>query len=1016
MNINLWEIPELTEINRLPARSHLFPYKSPEEARSYDPAKSDWVLSLNGEWDFQLFNSPSEAFAGLGKVFPNQGKIQVPSNWTLQGYDKPHYTNIEMPFKNKPPYVPEENPTGLYKTNFELKSDWQKRRSILHIGGAESCTLVYLNNSFVGLAKDSRLPSEFDLTEFLKEGSNSLEIIVVRWSDGSYLEDQDHWWMAGIYREVYLYSVDRVRIQDVFVTTPLSKDFQSGKIQIKTQLDYLEDPVDQAYTVKQTLLDHDKEILSKEITVHPCYRNSYYESVLIEEIQNPKLWSDEEPNLYELVIELIDPEGVSIETIATKIGFKDISFNEGQMLLNGKPTLIKGVNRHDHDPKTGKTIDRESMLSDILLLKKFNFNAVRTSHYPNDSLWYSLCDEYGILVMDEANLEAHDNYTSICRSHRWSQAFLERGKRMVIRDKNHACIFSWSLGNESGYGINHDSMADWIRNYDPSRMVHNEGAVKHHWTQWQGNRYNQGGERSNDFHGPMYPSIQELEEHGKNSKDPRPFIMCEYSHAMGNSNGCLKEYWDTIYKYKNLQGGFIWDWVDQGLLEFTEEGEAYYTYGGDYGDEPNDVNFNINGMIWPDRTPHPSMFEFKRLVQPVRINKSKNNAGAFEIFNDFQFINLPPIQMHWKIEIDGVVTSSGQERLPKLAPQKSFDWEIPKHNTEEALTHMIILHFKLLEPTLWCDAGHEIAIHEEELPKVTPKSYPTLSLSNPWTQNSKNSYSSGNLEITFDEIHDLNEIKLDGLPAITKNHGAFFMRALTDNDGVKLKEEQWQNDWKAMGRWNLKGVFDMVCKPISSHKNNLTFTSDFELKASKVESPISYKKEIELNESGILINHYFDIPEELEDLPRIGTRLEINKKFHQMKWLGRGPYESYTDRKFGTLLSSYSSTVQDRYVPYILPQEHGNIVDLYKLELTNDTGKGLLFSSLQSFSANVSQFSVENILKAKHTFDLKPADTIQLHLDLAQRGLGTHSCGPDTLDSYKLKSGKHQFSYLISSI
>ena len=446
--MKLWELPEITEINRLPARSNLYPYSSEEKARDYNPQSSEWVICLNGIWEFDLFNNVEDAFCAVDNNRVLDNTIEVPSNWTLQGYDKPHYTNVQMPFTNNPPYVPEDNPTGVYSTKFSLPKDWCGRRTIINIGGAESCLFLYLNGVFVGMGKDSRLPSEFELTQYLQEGENTIKVIVIRWSDASYVEDQDHWWMAGIYRDVHLYSVSEVRVRDIFAKTRLEKNYEVAEISVETQLDFAKDPETNVHRVTARLYEINKlgsPIVVGESFVDGSYRKSYYESHIKMNIHSPKLWSDEEPNLYELVIELADHDGRVIEVTALKIGFKDVEFKDGQLLLNGKPTLIKGVNRHDHDPLTGKTISRESMMQDILLLKQFNFNAVRTCHYPNDSLWYSLCDEYGILIMDEANIESHANYTTLCRSHRWTNCFMEKNQKIQDHLLCVSILMQWAI-------------------------------------------------------------------------------------------------------------------------------------------------------------------------------------------------------------------------------------------------------------------------------------------------------------------------------------------------------------------------------------------------------------------------------------------------------------------------------------------------------------------------------------------------------------------------------------------
>ncbi|MEM1208951.1 MAG: glycoside hydrolase family 2 TIM barrel-domain containing protein, partial [Planctomycetota bacterium] len=567
----LWQTPELTQMGRLPGRSSLIPYASAASASRQVRARSPWFLSLDGEWRFKLFDRPEAVPAkAVTPALSDRGwdKLPVPSNWTQHGHSHPIYTNVVMPFENDPPRVPADNPTGVYRRWFDLPESWHGRRIVLNVGGAESVLCLWVNGQWAGMSKDSRLPSEFNITDLLQAGRNHVTATVIRWSDASYIEDQDQWWLGGIYREVFLYSQDHAYVEDVHARPRLNKDWESGRIEVDVKLNFTSEPPQAVHVVAKLLTPEGEPArsLGKPVAIDREYHRHRNTASFSADLRNVAPWSAEAPNLYTLLVSLHPDDGKgkpakrAIEHTACRVGFRNVEIRDRKLLINGQAVMIRGVNRHEHDPETAKALSTESMVRDIQLMKRHNFNAVRNAHYPNDRRWYELCDEYGLYVMDEANVEAHDNYATICRDPRWRQAFLDRAVNMVTRTKNHPSVIAWSLGNESGYGENHDAMADWIRRYDPSRPLHYEGAVRARWIQ----RLNVeiGGDRhANDFFGPMYPRVQQLIDWANRNNDPRPCIPCEYSHAMGNSNGTLREYWEAFEKYDGLQGGFIWEWI-----------------------------------------------------------------------------------------------------------------------------------------------------------------------------------------------------------------------------------------------------------------------------------------------------------------------------------------------------------------------------------------------------------------------------------------------------------------------
>ena len=616
--IREWEDPRFVERNKEPAHATLIPYSNEEEALA--GGDSPWVKSLNGDWKFKLVDRPENAPEGFSAPdFADEqwDTIPVPSNWQLQGYDKPIYTNIKYPFPADPPRVPEENPTGLYRLNFTLPEEWEGREIFIHFGGVDSAFYLWVNGTEVGYSQGSRLPAEFDITPYLQPGNNLLAVQVMRWSSGTYLEDQDMWWLSGIFRDVYLFATPKLHIRDFAVQTPLDETYTDGTLQVRVKLRNYGETDHGPATVELKLYDADRkpvfqQSVAKSVEQVPRWQEEVLD--IAEPVSQPRLWSAEDPYLYTLVLLLKDSQGKVIEAERVRVGFRQVDIKDGKILINGRPVLFKGVDRHEHDERRGKAITEETMIADIKLMKQFNFNAVRTSHYPNQPRWYELCDEYGLYVIDEADIECHGlvnhgpNYKiEPANDPDWLTAIMDRGIRMVERDKNHPCIFMWSMGNEAGLGPNFEALAAWIHANEPTRPVHYEGTTS-----------DPSGKISScvDLVSVMYPALERLRALAQDPEDDRPVLMCEYNHAMGNSNGNLKEYWDLIRSEERLIGGFIWDWVDQGLLKTSEDGQEYWGYGGDFGDEINDLNFCINGVISPDRTPIPVCGNAARYSNP----------------------------------------------------------------------------------------------------------------------------------------------------------------------------------------------------------------------------------------------------------------------------------------------------------------------------------------------------------------------------------------------------------------
>lgn len=1027
-----WEIPELTSINRLPARASLVPYPTVTSARRGTPNHSSRYRSLNGIWSFRLFDRP-EAVLGPDRLSAigaadSWEQIAVPGNWTMQGYDRPHYTNVVMPFTNDPPRVPELNPTGLYHTAFTLPSSWLRRRTVLHFDGVESCFYVHCNGCFVGMSKDSRLAAEFDLTPFLVTGENELDVVVIRWSDGSYVEDQDHWWMAGIYRDVYLYSTGAHYLEDVHVNADLDEAYVHGRLRVYAKLNCSVDPgADAEFGITVQMYDPaGKAVLARPAAgkVSGSYRRQGYSVTLERRINRPRQWSAESPALYTVVVGLHDERNRRVEYTSCRIGFRRVEVRDRQLLINGRPVFIKGINRHEHDDRTGKTISRERMVQDIRLLKQFNFNAVRTAHYPNHPLWYDLCDQYGIYVVDEANIESHANYSTLCRDPRWAQSFFERGTRMVCRDRNHPCVIMWSLGNESGYGENHDRIADWIRSADPTRPLHHEGALKRSWSQ-RGNDFESGGERANDIINPMYPHVRELVQFGRRRRTQRPFIMCEYSHAMGNSNGNLAEYWDAIYRYQGLQGGFIWDWVDQGIRKETADGEPYWGYGGDFGDEPNDLNFCINGMVWPDRSPHPAMYEFKKLAQPLMVTAGNLQRGQVKVTNRDAFVASDWLECQWTLNIDGRTVQRGTLGPVNVAPGATREYLVPVkppelHPREECL---LTLRFITREKLAWAPRGHEVAWEQFALPcrrrgsRRAARKRTRIELHQTDSLATVAAPATGLEAVVECGSGRIRTLDFAGEALLVSGPELCILRGWLDNDGIKGRPEQWSAAGKPLGRWHAAG-YDalapelLTCRLTQRPRGGVLLQTEHRYATRLAGRFIRHGQTCLFRPDGSVgLRHRFTVDPELPDVPRLGVRMVLPAGFEELEWFGPGPHETYQDRRRGARVDRYRSTVTDQYVPYIVPQEHGNKVAVRWLSLRCPSGHGFLLAGRPRISVNASHLMAEDLIAAHHTCDLAMRPETYLHVDWNQRGLGTASCGPDTLDRYLIPPGTYHLAF-----
>ncbi len=1025
-HIHEYENPAIVGVNREPPRAAFLPHPSRESALSCEYLESPWKRSLNGPWKFKLVRKPSEAPSDFHKPeFDDTGwdEIEVPSNWQLLGYDIPIYLNVRYPFPPNPPYVPkDDNPTGLYRRRFSLDESIEGRRVFLVFEGVNSAFYVWVNGHYVGFSKDSRTPAEFDITPYVRRGENLLAVKVLRWSDGSYLEDQDMWRLSGIYRDVYIYTAPEVRIRDFFVKTRFDSRYVDATLEVLVKVKNYSSSERSGFAVELELLDADgKPVLDKPLTrwVNPLKPGEEVYITFSSGIHNPRKWSAEDPYLYNLLLTLKEGEGRVLEVVREYVGFRQVEVRDGQVLINGVPVLFKGVNRHEHDPVKGHAVPKEVMEKDVLLMKSFNFNAVRTSHYPNHPYWYHLCDKYGLYVIDEANIECHGlaNFRHLplknepANNPEWLPAFMDRVMRMVERDKNHACVVMWSLGNESGYGFNHAAAAEWIRSYDPTRIIHYEGATHAYWALGY-------IPKCVDVIGVMYPTLEFLDWLATELKDERPVVMTEYAHAMGNSLGNFKEYWELIRRRRRLVGGFIWDWVDQGILK-EEKSVRYFAYGGDFGEKDHDGNFCINGIVFPDRTPHPAVWECKRVQQPVEAEPLDLERGEFRIENRFDFLRLDEaVEIYWEVKADGRVLQSGKAQTPAIEPHKSGEVSIPYKlpEPEPGTEYWLILRYKLARDFPWAKKGFEVGWSQFKLP-VKPGEQAPLEVARMPTL--KLEESAGTVRVTGSDF----ELALDkstmsfsyvsGGKLLVKGFNPLEVwRAPTDND---------EGGWMARMsmRWREAGLNRV------QHTVRWIRAAQLAPQVAQIEAGIrteapdtklgftSTLRFVVYGNGDVKLSIDVHPDERLPPLPRAGFTVQLPKAFSNVTYYGRGPHENYVDRKFGAAIDVYSTTVDEMFVPYLKPQECGNRCDVRWVAVRDDEGYGVLAIAENLMEISAHRCTPHDLEAAKHPPEIKWREDVYLHLDYKQRGLGGASCGPDTLPQYEIMPEPFSFGVVL---
>ncbi len=1027
--------PAVQHINRLPARATSWPFPDFAAALNGDLGGNPFYRSLNGVWQFRLMESPADVPSRFWEEAGDHwDEMPVPSNWQMNGYDRPHYTNVRYPIPADPPRVPEKNPVGLYVRTFDLPESWASRPVYVRFEGVDSALYVWVNGKQVGFSKVPHMPAEFDLTRVVEPGLNTIAVQVFKWSDGTYLEDQDMWRLSGIFRDVHLYTTGRNAAYDISVTTSITdaEDPSHGaEVGLRVKLTNWTDGAHSG-SVRATLLDADGvEVGSSDLggpADIPAMGSHEAQGTIV--VRDARLWTAETPYLYRLIVTVNDERGDTLEARSLNVGIREVSISDGALLVNGKPIKIRGVNRHESDPVYGHAVTYESMVRDIALMKQHNINAVRTSHYPDDPRWYDLCDRYGIYVIDEADLEAHGAYALGDWSHfakdpDWRDAFLDRAERMVERDKNHPSVIMWSLGNESGYGPNHDAMAEWMHQRDPSRPVHYCEA----WTDGVPSEVT-------DVVSCMYPTVERLAAEGKGKSGPRPFIMCEYAHAMGNGPGNLKEYWDTIRASRQLIGGCVWEWCDHGILQADDEGEAYYAYGGDFGEYPHDGNFCIDGMVFPDRTPSPSLIEYKKVLEPVAVVDWDADTGRAVIENRYDHLTLDHLTASWRLMEDGSPVRFGTMPLPSVAAGERAEISLPVPTSASHRDRLVDVSFRLACATEWAEAGHEIAWAQLPLPGAAQPSgdqsdVAQASRLQTHVAQASRLQSSESVPLECGRDHDevwvkgadfeLAFSKAEGIPTRWVAGGLSLLdrgpkpnlwRAPIDNDNWIVN--RWREHALDRLEMNVEEM-EVTRRPpdAATALIGVRFTLSAPARKPIVRGSVTYS----VDAAGTLEMTYRMQPEtDLEALPRMGVQMRLPFDMRRVTWYGLGPHENYIDRNESARLGRWTADVDDLYVPYIFPQENGGRSEVRWAAITNDHGHGLLAMASPTMTLTALPFTTEALDAAKHTHELRVADSVIVSLDHAVCGLGSASCGPRPLDQYILRPVETTFTFRLRPI
>lgn len=1008
---NDWENPLVFQINKEVPKATFLPYADESTAIADDYITSPYYQNLNGYWKFNWVPSPDDRPLDFFRESFDASRwkeIRVPSNWEISGYGIPIYHNMVYPHGLNAPNIPhKDNPVGSYLRKFEVPASWDGRRIYLHFASGTAAMYVWVNGEKVGYSEVTKSPAEFDITKYARKGINSLAVEVYRWSDGSYLEDQDFWRLSGIANDVYLYSTAQLRIADFFAHPDLDAEYKNGLLSVDVKLENFQARALKDQVVEVTLLDENNIKIITQITELEVPANGFANTVITKKVTAPKLWTAETPNLYTLLLTLKDENGTIIEATSCKIGFRKIEIKDGQLLVNGQHILIKGTNIHEIDDIEGQHVGKELMMKDISIMKQNNLNAVRMSHYPHCVDWYKLCDKYGLYLVDEANLESHGfgyGKENPAYHEEWFEAHKDREYRLVERDKNHPSVIIWSMGNECSNGPVFQDIYKWIKQRDPSRPVHFEQAG-------QGN--------NTDIVCPMYPGIDYMKSYASKPQT-KPFIMCEYAHGMGNSTGNFQEYWDIIESSKHMQGGFTWDWVDQGLYNRDENGKGYWAYGGDLGSEEyhNDENFCANGLVAPDRTPHPGLFEVKKAYQYIQFRVKNLNDGVISVKNMYDFTNLNNYHFKWELVKNGKKEVEGKFDLDLASKtEKNVQLSLPALQFAPGTEYFINVYAYSNNATEVIPAGHEVAreqlaFNQNEYfkPMVIGNNKPIVT-----TQNNRIKIVAGKVTLNFNkERGTLDGYSVNGKNLIEQGPEINFWRGPTDNDfgnGMQRKS----NIWRSAGEnKSVKGV------KVEEDGSTVSITVQYLLTDIASDYTITYT----VNSDGALrvYAEYHAGPNKLPEMPRFGILFTLPLEYDNFSYYGRGPWENYSDRKFSSFLGEYQLKVSKQVMPYVRPQEFANRTDVRWLTLSNANGQGIRVDGLQPLSVSAlnnrpEDFDPGMTKKQQHPKDVFKRFKVTLAVDLAQRGVGgDDSWGRLPHEPFRLLGKTYKYGFVISPI
>ena len=1014
-----WQDATVTHINRMPMTAHYLPFTSEngalaqlkmDDARRFQlNTQNERRRSLDGVWKFKLVKNPSLALTDFFKTSYNVNdwqNINVPGSWELQGFDAPIYTDVTYPFKANPPFVPQDyNPVGHYVHEFTVPENWKGMDVIMDFEGVESAFYLWINGKMVGYSEDSRLPAHFNISKFLKKGKNRLAMKVFRFSDGSYLEGQDYWKYSGIERNVFIQARPKSRMNDYVLGNKLINQYKDGNFTLDVNM--LNPQKGQKVEVK--VLSATGKSLFKQIQsiTSPADTLIHFEKLL----KSVQPWSAESPYLYTLVINTTDRNGRVEESVAQPFGFRTIEMKNGQLLVNGVAITIKGVNRQEHNAVHGRTLSIGEMVKDVKMMKQFNINAVRTSHYPNYSEWYQLCDKYGLYMVGEANIECHGildtEYKQLADREDWYPAFHDRMCRMIKRDRNHTAIIIWSMGNESGYGKSFEKLYDMSKAMDPTRPVQYEGG---------------GYYAKSDIYCPMYARIWALRRH-VNQRDERPLILCEYAHAMGNSEGNLKDYWDLINKYDQLQGGFIWDWVDQTIAKTDDKGHKYWAYGGDMGfvGVVNDSNFCANGLVAADRSLHPHIWEVKKVYQNIAFEPVAFMQNRIKVTNRFDYTTLDNYQLFWAVEANGETIRSGKMNFPTLLPHQTKEMEIPMGTLPAADNKEYFLTLRAFskQATGAVPAGHEVAIEQMQLPVRLEKAQEQVSGQIEKTETEDAITIQGktrDFSISFSKkTGEMTSLKYDGKEMLLAGLQPNFWRGITDNDVANGTQERCAT-WREAGK-------KMVLKSIKTQADNrkATVIADFDMPEQESQMQITYQM---LANGNVEVNmHFMPGSKALPEMPRLGMRMILKGDYDQMTWLGRGPQENYADRKSGYLIGKYSASVWEQYHPYVRAQETANKCDVRWFTLASKAGAGIKVEGAEPLSVSAWNFHQDDLLYVPSTIEhrhggcVDKKDMVWVNIDHLQMGVGgDNTWGAMVHPEYTITPKEWSYSFTIKNL